>query len=385
MAQKSVHRRVTQARHIAQGAVALASFVASRLEAKHQPHRERLPASPDFLAMQHHCADWLSRSADRLQAADRAYEAQKSTRHRLRVERDETARAFYRRLVQVRTFLTEHLPGTAARQLLGLKGRTPREPWPLLDAGEVLVGRLRNERFEMPASKSPGVTFDRQVLADTLGRQVAALEEAIKAVDRATAREGLLQVLRDDALAEFREVRTGVARILEGLYVAAGLRHLVPGIRNPRAAATHRSGARPQHASTAAHQPTARLEPESAASHHPDAGVMHETTAPHRPGVALEHGPTPTHRPGAASELEPTTPHRPGTASATPTPPARRSQRRSRLRWTAPSRSSGGSSESLPGSRGSAGGPKLARRALGRSGRRQWELGSRTGRPPRHR
>ena len=314
MARKTVHRRVTQARNIAAGAVGLAAYVAERFAARQRAF-PGLEGAPDFLAIQVEAARWLGVAADRLEAADRVYERQKTETRRARRERDAAAKVLYRRLVAVRKALSGAYPGTVVVLLLGLDGKTPREPWPLLHAGREAVWRLRDGSIELPRPKTAGFSLDRHELAAGLEVLVDELERAVDAVFDAQAGETVRLVARDEVLAEFREIRTGAARLLEGIYLAAGLQHLVPGIRHPGASVTR--GFRPtaELETTAAHRSRTTSETLGARSEGSGREAERETTPPHRSG---QRSGTLGSRPGGSgrtADHETTAPHRSGERS----------------------------------------------------------------------
>ena len=301
MARRTTHRRVTEARRIAAGAVGLAAYVAERFAAR-QRSFPGLEDAPDFAAIQVEAARWLGAAADRLEAADRAFERQKVETRRARRERDAAAKVLYRRLVAVRKVLSGAHPSTVVVRLLGLEGKTPREAWPLLHAGRDAVWRLRDETIELPQPRTAGFSLDRRELAAALEELVDDLDRKLDAVLDGEAGETVCLVQRDEVLAEFREVRTGAARLLEGIYLAAGLRHLVPGIRHPGATASrasrptaelettppHRFGTTSETLGTRAGGSGEKSEALGSRAEGSGLRAVHETTAPHRFGRRSE-------------------------------------------------------------------------------------------------
>jgi hypothetical protein len=152
--------------------------------------------------------------------------------------------------------------------------------------------------IELPRPKTAGFSLDREELAAALEELVDDLDRKLDAVLDGEAGETVCLVQRDEVLAEFREVRTGAARLLEGIYLAAGLRHLVPGIRHPRAAAagasrptaelettpSHRSPRPPRRSDSHAGASGERSETLGSRPEGSGGGALHETTAPHRFG-----------------------------------------------------------------------------------------------------
>ena len=274
MAVRTVHRHVTQARHVAAGAVGLAAHVAHHFERRNR-HLE-IPAeeTPDVVRLQRHLAEALRAAADQAEQADFAYERQKGHTRALRRLRDAGARELYQRLVRLRKALTGSFPDATATRILGVSGKTPREAVALANVGRTMLRRLLDETIELSEALPRGVSLDRRALAAAFEEQVMALEQGLDAVRDAIADETVLLVARDEALALLREVKTGAARMLEGLYLAAGLPHLVPGIRHRRTIAPHRAARRKRCQATVPHRS--------------DAEALHETTCAHRVPLASE-------------------------------------------------------------------------------------------------
>ena len=344
MAQKSVARSIAQARYIAMGAARLAAEVTRELDKKTRTMREALGDDPSFVAeihnIQRYSGALLEAAADRLTEADKRYELQKGETRRLRRLRDERARELYEAWVPIRKMVSRQYSPSVLFHLLGYEGKTPREPMPLLSVCRVIVERARDESIELPAPRLGMLSFSREGLAAKLEPLVLALEQAIEAVLMAGRDEDVLLMQRDQAWAEFRQVKSGVCLFLEGLYTAADLHGLVPGIRHPRGSAARRKAravkkqeaAAPQNVeavdeettavhqkmagafleTTAAHQVMGGLEAETTLPHQVEARAMHETTAAHQVDERFEDRTTASHQVGGAVEDRTTATHRVG-------------------------------------------------------------------------
>ena len=229
-------RRVAQARHIADYAERWAARVARRLEAGAPEGPPPVDLS-ELENVQRYFAERLRIAAGVLETTEREYEQEKETTARLRSERDEAAGRLYHRLVEVRGLIAHAYGKHEVQPLLGLTGKTPREPYPLAWAARIAVERLASETLEVPPPRMRGFALDHRALAAALEPDVAALEKLTLDVLESTKGEDVRQLRRDQALARFREIRTGTARVLEGLYRTAELDHLVPGLRKPRPSA----------------------------------------------------------------------------------------------------------------------------------------------------
>lgn len=281
MAVKTVTRHAEQARHIATGARFLAAHAAERFEATLAGSGVPLAGLPDMVHIQKVGAEWLLRVTEALEAADRAYERQRDVTRVMRKARDERAGHLYPQLVRLRKALGTAYGPAHGVLLTGLEGKTPREPAPLARAARTLIRRLRDATIELPAPRVPGWSLDREATAAALETDTAALEQALAAVSRSRARETPLLAEREEALTRFRDVKTGVSEMLEGIYRTAELDHLVPGLRRPGA--------------TPPHPVEPRSKGETAPPHPVEPRSKGRTTAPHRVVERSEPRTTPAH------------------------------------------------------------------------------------------
>ena len=374
MAVKTVTRHAEQARHIATGARFLAAHAAERFEATLAGSGVPLAGLPDMVHIQKVGAEWLLRVTEELEAADRAYERQRDVTRVMRKARDERTAHLYPHLVRLRKALVAAYGPAYGVLLSGLEGKTPREPAPLARAARRLIGRLRDATIEPPAPRVPGWSLDREATAAALETDTAALEEALSAVSRSRARETPLLAEREQALARFRDVKTGVSEMLEGIYRTAELDHLVPGLRKPGAAAAaavpHRVEPRAEGRTAAPHPVERRPEGETTAPHPVEPRSEGETTPPHPVEGRSKGETTPPHRVEERSEGETTPPPRVEGRSVEGAAPLHRVVRRWKRRLTLPHGSAGSSQLLGSASRPSGGRWETLRRAPDRSWRR---------------
>ena len=190
---------------------------------------------PDLLNAQHFQAHFLREEYETLRRAESGYLKKKHQAPQLRRRRDERAQTLYDMVVALRGFLERVYGKPAAIRLTALEGRTPRDPRELAEAGLTVVDRLRAHGEEPPEPRVPGIDFrpeDTAAAVETLARELA---DTLRALDDWSREMDLLLVARNEARQDLDDLVTGTSEMLDGFYVAAGLRHLVPGIRTPGA------------------------------------------------------------------------------------------------------------------------------------------------------
>lgn len=230
MASKALVQRQKQVDHL----VALTHTHAERVSKilTVQARKGRYPGRiPDLLNLQCFQAHWLGKSYGALKEAEASYLLEKDRTGILRNQRDELTARLYEQVVAVRGFLERIYGKNASIRLTGLEGKTPRDPHDLAQAGLTVVERLRAEGQELPEPRFEGVEFHPEKTAAALERLARSVADTLEALARHHRRVELLMLERNEARAQLDEMLTGTQEMLEGLYVAAGLRHLVPGIR----------------------------------------------------------------------------------------------------------------------------------------------------------
>lgn len=210
---------------------------------------------------------WLRQGYEALRRKEAAYLRRKHEAPELRTRREELTRELYDQVVAVRGFLERVYGKPATTRLTGLEGRTPRDPWELARAGRTLVDRLRTEGGELPEPRFPGVEFEPQVTAagvESLARELADVLRSLREWDREM---DLLLLARNDARKDLDDLVTGTSEMMDGFYTAAGLRHLVPGVRTPGASVKRALREAPESSRRRAVQDLAEFERRNPASH----------------------------------------------------------------------------------------------------------------------
>lgn len=243
MAQQTVHRLARSAEHLAGAALHRAGALSTELDAA-------LPGF-DTARIQTAAGEALLAAAKELRRADEALERQRDHSKWLRKCRDEQAETVCTHLVDLRRVVTGLYRDGKALRLLGLVGKTPREALPLALRARETVHRLLRAASEGLTSGTKGLSLDFRELATELEAEVAALDDILAELVDSRADETHLLVERDRVLARFRERKTGLGALLEGLYVAAGLPGLVDTLRTPDRATPRRGSERPTRRTTA--------------------------------------------------------------------------------------------------------------------------------------
>lgn len=190
---------------------------------------------PDLLNAQHFQGFWLGKAYEELRRAESVYLAKKQQAPGLRERRDELVRTLYDKVVALRGFLDRVYGKPTAILLTGLEGKTPRDAFEMAEVGSVVLERLRAHGGDLPEPQFEGLEFQPEETAAGLEPLVRQLAETLRALDDWSRDTELLLVARNEARSELDEMLTGTHEMLEGFYVAAGLRHLVPGLRSPGA------------------------------------------------------------------------------------------------------------------------------------------------------
>ncbi len=238
----------------------------------------------------------------RLEKAEADYLHKKDHTWVLRERRDELTGELYEKVVLLRGVLERVYGKKRALLVTGIEGKTPRDPHDLAQVALALVDRLRSYGPDLPEPDLPGLEFSPEETAAALEPLARGLADAWRALQGWHRQVELLLLARNEAREELDELVVGMSEMLQGLYVASGLRHLVPGIRNP--------GASIQRAMREA--PRASLERARAAL--ADADRQNPASHPVRRRVPVgESGPRPLR---ARSELGGTRSRAPITASA---------------------------------------------------------------------
>jgi hypothetical protein len=197
---------------------------------------------PDWRTLQRFIARRIEMERARLMEASRAHEREIHDDPRKREERDEAVQAAYEGFVRVRGVLERVVGKTETYALLGVKGRTPERPQTLLAHMCAAVPRLRDAERRPDTVDFPGMSLDWTALADALARDASRLDEALTLERHDRRRADLALIKKDRVQASVNDSYVGFAKILEGMYIAAGQRGLAARLRPtvPKAAKEER-------------------------------------------------------------------------------------------------------------------------------------------------
>jgi hypothetical protein len=227
-------------RAIQSAAIAFHTFANDALAAKFaspdDPAADELPI-PDWETLQLFIAKRLEIECARLAEAAEKHARQVQAEPRKRQERDAATRAAYEGLVRVRSVLTQALGKTQAYALLGVQGRTPERPRTLLCRLRAASAGLRQAERRPDALDLPGMTLDWDELADALDRDADRLDAVLSREGWDKRRADLALLHKDEVQASVNDTYVGFAKILEGMYIAAGERELASRLRPTRRAA----------------------------------------------------------------------------------------------------------------------------------------------------
>lgn len=232
MSTKTIYRKTHEADEIAHGALHFAPLVAHSL-------RQALHCDLAWEETQTRLGEELLEVSAALREADKACERERHHAAELRVKRDRAVGELYDAVVSLRRVLTATHGEAKTLSLLGLTGKTPRVADRLAAKARTMVERLRDPDRELPPARWRGFPLDLPKVAAELEGTLTPVEEVLAALEVSRVDRNGLLAQRDRELERFRGVRTGLFRVLEGLYVAAGREDLVPGLRRPGASVQH--------------------------------------------------------------------------------------------------------------------------------------------------
>jgi hypothetical protein len=224
---KMVNDRQRSARVVIHAAFTQAETLSTQLEEMLAPG---LPAdgNSSVSGMIRRLGRTLQASIDRLVAADKAHEAEKSDDLAVRVELEEATEQLYREVVEFRTGL-EAVGHPNALLHIGVAGATPREPVALVRLGQAVQDQLPLVATMVPVRR--GLTFDAMTYQEPLAAAVARLEAAQDAMQREQRELQITLMAKNRALAEHDACFMTVARTLEALFRLAGLTELADRVR----------------------------------------------------------------------------------------------------------------------------------------------------------
>lgn len=224
-------------------------------------------AVPNLLRIQRSQASWLAQGQEALHRAESAYLRMKHRAPELRKRRGELTRTLYDKVVALRGFLERVYGKPSALRLTGLQGRTPRDPYELAQAGLTLVDRLRTHGAELPEPEVSGLDYRPAETATALEPLARELSETLRALNSCGRETELAMLTRNRMRRDLDDLITGTQEMMDGFYVAAGLRHLVPGIRTPGASMQRALRTTSKSSRRLASQDLAEFERQNPASH----------------------------------------------------------------------------------------------------------------------
>lgn len=228
MSTKAIFHKTREADDIARGAIHFAPLIADSL-------RQALHCDLEWETTQTRLGEELLEASAALREADEACTRERHHAVDLRVKRDRAVQELYEAVVSLRRIVTATQGESMTLSLLGLAGKTPRVADRLAAKARTMVERLRDPDRELPPARCLGFPLDLQRVAAGLEATLVPVEELLAALEVSRVDLNGLLAQRDRELERFRSVRTGLFRVLEGLYVAAGREDLVPNLRRPGA------------------------------------------------------------------------------------------------------------------------------------------------------
>lgn len=208
-----------------------AQQVGERLQLELAEILEESESQPDFVELQLQLARYLEMRLNILVAADEAHLEELDDDQDPRLRRDEAAEALSQKVVQMREAMSGVFGSPRSDALLGISGRTARDPLFLLRQSARMLERLRAPAPDLPPQRLNGLTLDRNALAEELQPAVQALAQALEDVDRERRETETTKGFKDEALEAFDTAAGGVARMLIGCDEIAGFQNFAERIR----------------------------------------------------------------------------------------------------------------------------------------------------------
>lgn len=239
---------------------------------------------PDFVDLQLQLARYLEMRLNILVAADEAHLEELDDDQDPRLRRDEAAEALYQKVIEVREAMLGVFGSTRADALLGISGRTARDPLFLLRQAARVLERLREPAPDLPPRRLNGLVLDRNALADELQPAVESLAAALQDVDRERRETETTKGFKDEALEAFDVSAGGVARMLIGCDEIAGFPNFAERIRltlpNRRGTISTPDPSPPEGGTPSGEQPPEGAEPETDPGEAPPTPPPEEDSSP---------------------------------------------------------------------------------------------------------
>lgn len=212
----------------------LAGFVARQLEDLLAPELEDSRPMPDFEYVQQLLCSALERRWQTLSGADEDLQDARSERHELVGRRAVDVGRLRRELIDLRNLLRGRFGARPSQSLIGVRGRTGRDPVVLLRQADRAVARLRDAERPLPPSKVPIAAGQRSRWARPVAQAAERLRATARALGEAFKRADLARTLRQRALEDFNQVFVRVAGFFEAIYLVIGRQDLAEKVRPAR-------------------------------------------------------------------------------------------------------------------------------------------------------
>lgn len=172
--------------------------------------------------------DMVERGANELKKAELAYAAEQADDVKPRSQRDALTAELNALMTRLRSTVEDAL-GPDALPTYGLEGATPRTSRPLANHVANVVSLMQKRPATITTEL--GSTFSTEATVNAIKPKGAALEAALKVVDREARELEKAQSDRDQAVELWTEIYQGVATTLSGLYRLAGRKDLADRVR----------------------------------------------------------------------------------------------------------------------------------------------------------
>ncbi len=150
---------------------------------------------------------------------------------RAQQRRNRLAKSVYRELSRTRQILEQLLGTQPARDYLGLKGPTPRDPATLLHWAQSTITVLSNREQTPAYANAEHGKLNTFELAERLAIRCVPLRQAINATNAAYWAEGIALEAQREAITAFDQVHLCGARVLETFLDVLGLPSLASTVR----------------------------------------------------------------------------------------------------------------------------------------------------------
>ncbi len=226
MATKQVMDKQRSADSVVAVGEAHAGSIGAILNALAKPHLKK-GEGVDFTIVARVLAGILEGTKQKMVNADTAHQAELDDDPAVRDARDGAATHLYDHLVSLREMITGAYGGAVTAKLFS--GATPEDPVTLSRYAGDLEEKLGAVKF--PASRIKGAKLDPGELASGLRDKRAALDGALKAVQREVREAQATLHTKTDAITAYDGTFSGVATTLSGLLTLAGKPELADKVR----------------------------------------------------------------------------------------------------------------------------------------------------------